>query len=136
MITNEGSGWAKVSIGDFVGHASYIIEETPLQFLKAVFQVVRFGDPFTVECDEEGSEFLVTFTKWQTYIIHCTEGYQLYVFDTDIRELADELLRDIEGKEKEWAESFSVDDGDVEHLEQSLQKWCKYLRIALEGDVL
>ena len=103
MISNPKYGWCDFELGGFKGTPSYLTD-VPVDLL------VGFIDYFTkgsscIWFDEEGTEFTLLLTPYSMFIvIEKDEHASLYdLSEINIKELAAELIRDIEFNIDEWS---------------------------------
>lgn len=122
MITNLKHGWGKLEFAGFEGYFSYIRNSLPL-FLQALQNTVIENEPQAVSFDEEGSEFILVLDEFTSYIISERDSTALYKEEKNIIEIIKEVLEDM-NKETvmEWAMSFSVDEEDVNSLNNELMQ--------------
>lgn len=99
ILSKPHAGWTEVVIGDFSDSASYL-DDVPVLTLTAMLSHFRTGNPFCVEYDAEGHEYIIVSTYFETIVI----GYEdTQRFDISVDELAKELVRDIEDNIDLWA---------------------------------
>ncbi|MBU5331737.1 hypothetical protein KQI61_05970 [Anaerocolumna aminovalerica] len=127
MLSNPEHGWCNVKIGDFEGVASYLTD-VPLNCLAAFIQYFDRSSNInstSVYFDEEGTEFYIVFDYYSTYIIiERKEKPELkYIDDIGIKQLAHELIEDLERDFDKWVDWECYDepeDGRSEKLRLGL----------------
>ena len=95
ILTIGKYGWADVKIGEFHGKASYL-QETPFDFLRAFANYTETNIIPTIDCDEEGSRFIVVVDEMEVYIIAEREDAQLYHFPVCRKKFMHDVVKDIE----------------------------------------
>lgn len=100
MISNPDCGWCDFEIGKFIGHPSYLTD-VPVELMECFVSYFRVGYGM---CwfDEEGSEFTLVITPYDTFIISQREEDELININEEPEKLAVELLADINKYRKEW----------------------------------
>ena len=102
MLSKPRFGWTNVTIGNFDGRASYLID-VPMDCLISFINSLKYGIPASVFFDEEGTTFtLVTELYNNTYIISERENTELLTIDKSFLDLAKELIKDIEDNLDNW----------------------------------
>ena len=99
MLTKPHAGWTEVIIGEFTGSASYL-DDVPVLTLSAMISHFKTGNPFCVEYDAEGSEFIVVSNRYETLVI---EDEKISMFFISAEVLARELIHDIEDNLDLWS---------------------------------
>lgn len=103
MISNPKNGWCDFILGDFHGTPSYLTN-VPIDLLIAFKEYLYLG---TGICwfDEEGSEFTLVITPYSLFIIEEKDKPVLHDFsDMNIKELALEVVTDVESNIDKWSE--------------------------------
>ncbi|MEY8352504.1 hypothetical protein AALB39_04015 [Lachnospiraceae bacterium 54-53] len=101
MITNPSHGWCEFKLGDFIGSPSYLTD-VPIDLLKGFIEYFVRGNS-CIWFDEEGDDFTLVLTPYSTYIIENKEDAILHeYFEVNPRDLAKELIADIENCIHEW----------------------------------
>lgn len=103
MLSSPKDGWCIFTLHDFVGHPSYItdvVEDTFAAFIDYYEKGLGI-----VNYDEEGTEFLLVLNNGRVHIIY-TDEYDRSTFydypDTDINDLCDEFIKDVERETEAW----------------------------------
>lgn len=114
MLSNPEHGWCNIKIGDFEGVASYLTD-VPFNCLAAFIQYFDRSSNLnsaSVYFDEEGTEFYTVFDYYSTYIIiEREEKPELkYLDDVGIKQLANELIEDLERDFDCWVKWECYDD--------------------------
>lgn len=118
MLSNPSAGWCDVKIGDFDGVASYL-EDVPLNCLDAFIQYFDRSNSInsvSIFFDEEGTEFYAVFDYYNTYIIieRNEEPELKYIDNIGIKQLANELIKDLERDFDAWVNWTYLDDDDYD----------------------
>lgn len=103
MLGEPDLGWTKVTVGTFEGYASYLTD-VPFDVLNGFVDGLSGNRPVAVAFDQEGSDFLLL-TFWNaTYVIlNDEEGEShLYSFDISWKELAREVVHDMQAHFSGW----------------------------------
>lgn len=128
MLVNPQHGWVTVEIGDWSDRASYLTN-VPIDALDAFINSYNHRQPATIKFDAEGWEYIVVIDDWETYIIEDLYRYSknllnspsadpiLTIVKVNKRELAKELVNDIQSHFYEWV-NWRSDDGDTEELKE------------------
>lgn len=132
MFSKPRYGWSDVFIGDFKGRCSYLTD-VPVDILNAFINAIKYDLPASVFFEEEGSEFTLVSSRYNTYIISDREETKLYQSEISIFELAKEVISDIETNLDEWIDWMNYQDYDskertfllsskIEELKKLVQK--------------
>lgn len=118
MLSNPSAGWCDVKIGDFEGVASYLTD-VPFNCLAAFTQYFDRSNSInsvSVFFDEEGTEFYTVFDYYNTYIIieRNEEPELKYIDNIGIKQLANELIEDLERDFDAWVNWTYLDDDDYD----------------------
>ena len=93
-----GAGWCNVVFNDgkseFCGSASYL-NDVPFDFLLAFSDYIDTKRMPIIECDEEGSEFIIISTEYDTYVISERDEMRTYGFDINRKEFMRFVIEDI-----------------------------------------
>lgn len=109
MLSEPSAGWTTVKIGDWSGQASYITN-VPIDCLNAFIDCLEKHNPQCIYCDAEGWEFTIVISDFETNIIVSDDKNELFTFDITVKQLAKELLNDLE----KYFDSWVVWDGFTE----------------------
>lgn len=127
MLGKPHGGWTEIKIGDFIGYESYLTD-IPVDCLNACIYALSNNSPLSFFVDEEGSEFIVTSYYNGTYIIKryedSDEGEEFLSSSFNFRDLAIEILYDIEKYYDDWVKWLHYDEecGDLSREEVILSK--------------
>ena len=98
ILNFVGAGWCDVVFKDdkseFRGSASYL-EDVPFDFLFAFSDYIDTKRMPIIECDEEGSEFIIISTEYDTYVISERDETRTYKFDMRRKEFMKVVVEDI-----------------------------------------
>jgi hypothetical protein len=135
MLTKPEHGWCNVEIGDFTGWASYIMD-VPFNCLNSFISYFTKGkdiNSVAIAFDEEGSEFTVVSNYYSTYVIIERDETPVlkYFSDIDIKQLANELINDLEMYFNEWV-NFECYDEPNKDREDKLRSGIDTLRILVD----
>lgn len=130
MLSNPKHGWCNVNIGDFKGSASYL-EDVPFNCVDAFISYFTKSNninSIAITFDEEGNDFILVCDYYDTYVIINRDKQKIkYIEDIDIRQLAIELLEDLERDFDAWVNWLSYDEPD-EGREENLRNRIEELR--------
>jgi hypothetical protein len=119
------AGWCHFKIGEFDGVASYLTD-VPLDFINAFIDYCNNGNPPTVKCDSEGTEFIVVVDIFSVFIIETKDKPRLYEFKIDRDEFINQVLEDIKTQENDWCNFlFSTPDWELKSQIYLLEKLLK-----------
>ena len=132
MFSKPRYGWSDVSLGNFKGRCSYLTD-VPVDILNAFINAIKYDLPASVFFEEEGSEFILVSSLYNTYIISDRKETKLYQSEISIFELAKEVISDIETNLDEWIDWMNYQDYDskertfllsskIEELKKLVQK--------------
>lgn len=125
MLSNPKHGWCDFQIGDFKGSPSYLTM-VPDETLQAFIDYHKTGTGIAWY-DEEGNEFTLVINPYALYIIEEKEKPVLHDFsDLKIKELEEELIKDIESNLDEWVSNFTLSD-EQEEFNENKKKLCEKL---------
>lgn len=102
MLSKPLHGWTEITIGNFVGHGSYI-QDIPVIFLEAFIRALACNTPAEIVVDEEGSMFTLRSHRSTTISARRAEE-EIFFFNIDSVTLAKELLKDLQESWHEWLE--------------------------------
>lgn len=112
MITNPRAGWCTfklTGLDDFVGSPSYLTD-VPCDLLQTFINYRKTGSA-VCSFDEEGTGFVLVIESCnREYIISETDMTRTYEAYTNVDDLQDELIHDIESDIDGWAKQFEVSD--------------------------
>ena len=106
MLAKPLHGWINVAIGDFNERASYLTD-IPNDCLDAFIYAINRGSPAVVHFDAEGYDYLLIASYFESYIIIEKEKLEIYQFDINLTDLANELINDIKKHIDEWSDWLS-----------------------------
>ena len=138
MLAKPVDGWARVTLGDFVGETSYI-DDVPFVWLRACLQALRDDAPLALHVDEEMNHCYLLVTHSETYVIVDRYGearHFLVVKDAVLPDIAEALARDIRENFEDWVEWNPDEDSEEDFarrrtdleallasLEDELENW-------------
>ena len=111
MFSKPRYGWSDVSLGNFKGRCSYLTD-VPVDILNAFINAIKYDLPASVFFEEEGSEFILVSSLYNTYIISDRKETKLYQSEVSIFELAKEVISDIDTNLDEWIDWMNYQDYD------------------------
>jgi len=116
MLKCPENGWCNVEIGDFVGTASYLTD-VPINCLESFIQYFTKNNGVnssSIYFDEEGSEFFLVLDYYCTYIIidRNVNPELKYFDDIGAKQLAQELIEDLERNFEKWVDWECYHDPD------------------------
>ena len=111
MFSKPRYGWSDVSLGNFKGRCSYLTD-VPVDILNAFINAIKYDLPASVFFEEEGSEFILVSSLYNTYIISDRKETKLYQSEVSIFELAKEIISDIDTNLDEWIDWMNYQDYD------------------------
>ena len=110
MITNPRAGWCTfklTGLDNFVGSPSYLTD-VPCDLLQTFIDYRRTGSA-ACSFDEEGTGFVLVIESCnREYIISETDEIRTYKAYTNVDDLQNELIHDIESDIDGWAKQFEV----------------------------
>ena len=126
MISNPKHGWCVFELGDFKGGPSYLTD-VPVDLLDAFIDYHEKGAGIAW-FDEEGNEFTFVINPYAIYIIEEKEKPILHDFSIiKVKELEEELIKDIEKDLDLWALEFVVSDEQNE-IQKHKQEICEKIK--------
>lgn len=142
MLANLGYGWAKFTLGEFIGEPSYLTD-VPINLLDSFIEYLTSRKSITY-FDEEGTEFELIFSFDNLYIISISydDVYKLYqtnINNTTIKNLTTELINDIESDIDGWIAwnpgMHNIIKNSTEYITRKLklQSKCKQLKKLIDN---
>ena len=121
MLGKPDVGWVDIKIGEFLGRGSYLTD-IPIDCLNSCVFALSHNAPISFYIDEEGSGFMVVSYYNCTYVLQKDEDSEqkelLFSSDIDFRELAVEILNDIDSNCEECIDWMAYDD-EATNLDRS-----------------
>lgn len=135
MIQNDGSGWAEIRIGNFHDVASYITP-VPLDCLNAFINCFRDSLPACIQFDAEKYRYILIATWDETLICVQNNSACDYVVrcEVNVYQLANEIIKDIEGDTYGWATFLEEEDDDIERVNRTLKDKVNELKSYIKSD--
>lgn len=135
MLSEPSAGWTNVQIGSWSGPASYITD-VPTDCLDALINCLEKHNPQCIYCDAEGWEFTIVVSDFETNIIVSDDKNELFTFDIPAKQLAKELIDDIEkylGGWISWDAFVEITDKkEIQKQKNILKKKLKKLKTLIE----
>jgi len=110
MLSKPFAGWTRLKLDDFSASASYLTD-VPVDCLNAFIYALKENAPATVFFDAEGWDYYLVSYTYQTYIIINKDKTTVKVINKCIKELAQELVKDIKLYLDGWA-NWTMDEED------------------------
>lgn len=139
MITNPKAGWCTFTLtglDDFIGSPSYLTD-VPCDLLQTFINYRNTGSA-VCSFDEEGTDFVfVIENSNHEYIISEADTIKTYTAYTDVDDLQNELIHDIESDIDGWAKQFEISDSSediAEHKAEILRLLSKLKEISRQTD--
>lgn len=102
MLGMPAYGWSHIKIGDFEGPASYLTDVAN-DCLIAMIHYFETGFDFVVNFDAEGWTFKIIADDYNIFVIEDKNEPVLHTYyGTDVKNLAKEIITDIEEYFDEW----------------------------------
>jgi hypothetical protein len=114
MFTEPKHGWTNLQLGCFESRASYLTD-IPMDCLDGFIYALSTNNPITIFFDAEGWDFHLVSSYYESYIIsNENDESDLYLIEGSFKELAKELIGDIEKYFDSWLhwEYFDLDEED------------------------
>lgn len=130
MISNPKHGWCDFKIEDnngnvFFGTPSYITN-VPVDLLDMFVQYYKKGEGLAWFDEKGEGEFSLVLTPYTTYILEERDAEILHKISVPVRELAKELIEDIESDLDRWAK-FCCEFDDVDSIEENKEIMLAYI---------
>lgn len=133
MISDPKYGWCKFQIEDFIGNPSYLTM-VPIELLEDFIQYFKTGNIVEIYFDEEGTDFRLfldsenlRIEKDDWNIETDEENHVVVPISKPIRDLALELILDIETDIKGWA-NFDYDENTEEKNKEKILELIQELK--------
>lgn len=127
MLSEPKYGWIDIKIGDWCGRASDLTDPHK-DLLNGFIDLYSEKKPNVISCDAEGWEYLIVLDINNVHIIEYREKTEFYTFEIDTKELANELIFDIEDNLDVWVH-WDVEDEilvfEKESLKDGYVGYCK-----------
>ena len=123
MLSKPKFGWTTISLGDFIGSASYITD-VPIDVMESMIDALNNHKDFIVSFDAEGWCFKIIADDYRSFIIEEKDEPILYVCEKNKLELAKEILDDITTYKEDWYH-WTVDEENEKEYKMEI---CSYLR--------
>lgn len=132
MFSIPKHGWVNISIGDWSDRSSYLTDPH-LDTLDALIQFFRNNTPTAIHCDAEGWEYLIVFNWYEIFVIEQKDENKLFSFDINVRDFANEVIKDIEEHLYDWSLwSYSVsEEKDRKDAENEIKSKLDELKLVL-----
>ena len=98
MLSKPSHGWTEITVGNFTGYGSYI-QDIPVLLMEALSRVLAYGITSSIDIDEEGTIFSITFAPDSVTLSRESESA---FFPLSARHLAGELLADLRRDWDDW----------------------------------
>lgn len=124
MFTKPKHGWTNLQLGCFESRASYLTD-IPMDCLNAFIYALSNNKPITIYFDAEGWDFHLVSSYYESYIIsNKNEESDLYLIEGSFRELAKELVKDIEKYLEDWIywECYKDNEDEFKDRKSELNK--------------
>lgn len=135
MIKNAKDGWCDFTLGGFSGTPSYITK-VPTELLECFISALKTGRGMCF-LDEEGEEFTLVITPFETYIIESKEKISVYLINIPVKKMAEELLQDIESDFvawEEWTPGYEyMSEAEKKNQSETLKRLVTKLREQIEN---
>lgn len=112
MFTKPEHGWTNLQLGNFSERASYLTD-IPIDCLDAFIYALENNSPIAIYFDAEGWDYHLVSSYYESYIIISKDGFDLMGIEGNFKDLAKELVNDIEIYFEDWVcweFSFSKDE--------------------------
>ena len=126
MLTTPKHGWTNLSIQNFSERASYLTD-IPNDCLDAFIYALQTNNPAVIFFDAEGFDFHLVSSYYESYVIIGSDNTKIYTFEKNIKELAEELVNDIQRDFNDWLNWECYDDG--EYAEVNREKFKEKLSL-------
>ena len=127
MLSKPNCGWVNIKIGDWCDRASYLTDPHK-DLLNGFIQLYSERKPNVISCDAEGWEYLIVLDINNVHIIEYGEKTEFYTCEIDTKNLAQELIKDIEDNLDGWVH-WDVEDDILVYERESLKEgyvgYCK-----------
>lgn len=135
MFTEPKHGWTDLKLGCFESRASYLTD-IPIDCLDVFIYALQSNSPATIYFDAEGWDFHLISSYYESYIIsNKNEKSDLYLIKGSFKELAKELIEDIEKYFDGWInwECYKSDNEDeLKERRELLNSKLKSLKILID----
>jgi len=101
MFTKPEHGWTNLQLGNFSDRASYLTD-IPIDCLDAFIYSLENNSPIAIYFDAEGWDYHLVSSYYESYIVVSKDKTDLFLIDGNIRDLAKELINDIEMYFDDW----------------------------------
>ena len=118
MLTKPKHGWVDVELGDFSDRASYLTD-IPHDCLDAFTQALKNNEPVVIYFDAEGWDYHLVSSYYDSYIILDKDSLQVFRIEKNYKDLAKELIEDIEKYIDDWADWMCYRDFNDSEFEQN-----------------
>lgn len=98
MLSKPSHGWTEITVGSFTGYGSYI-QDVPVLLTEALSRVLAYGITSSIDIDEEGTIFSITFAPDSVTL---TRGKEQSLFPFSAHHLANELIGDLRRDWEDW----------------------------------
>lgn len=115
MFTKPKYGWTNLQLGNFSERASYLTD-IPNDCLDIFINAIQNNVPAVVYFDAESWDFHLVSSYYRTYIILDKDKLEIFIYDKTIKEVAKELINDIENYFDEWVNWEGYDDKDENEI--------------------
>ena len=134
LLSKPQYGWCDLSIGDWQDRASYLTNPH-IDLLDAFINLFKNRKSSVVECDAEGWTYIIVLDFFVVHIIEDKDDFEYYSFDIDCKDLAKELIIDIEENIDYWSKWDYCDDTkeDYQRTKKKLRYKIKELKKYLEN---
>jgi hypothetical protein len=116
MFTKPKNGWVNLELSNLSLRASYLTN-VPNNCLDAFIYGLKNNRPVTIFFDAEGWDFHLVSSHYCSYIIVHKDKLTVHLISKDFRELAQELIDDIELYLYDWANWECYDDKSESEIE-------------------
>ena len=126
MLTKPQYGWTYLIFPNFSERASYLTD-VPNDCLDAFIYALQTNNPAVIFFDAEGFDFHLVSSYYESYVIIDSDNTKIYTFEKNIKELAEELVNDIQRDFNDWLNWECYDDG--EYAEVNREKFKEKLSL-------
>ena len=128
MLGKPQYGWTEITIGDYQDRAGFLTD-VPFDFLDAMIaSYKRRNTPFCVRCDAEGFEYSIVCNEGCDCQINIKSRPPILIQGVCKRELAKEIIDDIESSIDDWATWRDTESVVIEARKKMLGELTKELR--------
>ena len=132
MFSKPEFGWVNISIDNWTDRASYLTSPH-LDMLDALINLFSTYNPQCILCDAEGWEYYLIINFDAVFVIKQEDTNTLYSFDKRARDIADEVISDIEKNIYEWSLwNYNVEnDEEIKKEKEKIEEKIKTLKNTL-----